>query len=100
MAQVPLRFDDKLLKKLDVLARRMYKTRSEFIREAVIQKLKSEEEKARVRDVILSKFAKGDISFKTLQQFLGKEEADKYRIIVRVFSKRKKVEKVLQKLSK
>lgn len=100
MAQVPLRFDDELLKKVDELARKKYETRSDFVREAVIEKIKSEGEKSKVRDLVLSKFAKGDISFENLKQFLGTEEADKYRIILRVFSKGKRAEKIIRKMSR
>ncbi len=100
MPQVPLRFKDELLHKIDAFAREHYETRSDFIREAVIEKIKSETEKAKVRDMVLSRFAKGELSSEALKQFLGKEEADKYRIILRVFSKGKRVEKIIRQLSK
>lgn len=98
MAQVPLRFEDELLKKIDELARKKYETRSDFVREAVIEKINSEEERSKVKDTILSKFAEGDISYKILRQFLGKEEADKYRIVLRIFSNRDRANKIIRQL--
>lgn len=100
MPQVPLRFESELLKKIDKSAREKYETRSDFIRGAVIEKIKSETEKAKVRDMVLSRFAKGELSFEALKQFLGKEEADKYRIILHVFSKGKRAENIIRQLSK
>ena len=100
MPQVPLRFEDELLKKIDRFAKDRYGTRSEFIREAVIEKIKSETERSKVRDMVLSRFARGDVSFNVLKQFLGKEEADKYRIVFRVFSKSKRADKIIRQLSK
>lgn len=85
MAQVPLRFEDELLKKIDQFARNKYETRSDFIREAVVEKLKSEEEKRQFKDLILTNHIKGKITPKELVRILGKKDAENYIFFVKFF---------------
>ena len=101
MPQVPLRFESELLKKIDQFAREKYETRSDFIREAVVDKLKSEEEKHRFKDLILARYVQGKITPKELVKILGKKDAENYMVFVKVFMEGdKRVKKALRLLKK
>ena len=101
MPQVPLRFEDELLKKVDRLARTKYETRSDFIREAVIEKLKSEEEKQHAKDLIMTRYVQGKITSKELVKILGKKDAGNYMFFVKFFREGdKRVNRALKILKK
>jgi len=101
MPQVPLRVESELLKKIDRFARDKYETRSDFIRDAVVEKIKSETEEATTKDLILARYVKGDVTFKELSKFLGKKEAGKYKFFIKFFRDGdKRVERILKQLRK
>ncbi len=101
MPQVPLRFEDKLLKKIDELAKEKYETRSDFIRDAIVEKVKSEEEKQRAKDLIFSRYVQGKITQKELTKILGKRDAENYIYFVKFFKEgNKRVERLLKRHKK
>lgn len=72
--QFSLRIEPELVRKVDEEAEREYKTRTEFIKEAVQKLLKEKEEKERLKHLAAELWIKGEISETKLKKVLSDEE--------------------------
>ena len=72
--QFSLRIEPDLIRQIDEEAEKEYKTRTDFIKEAVLHLLKEKEEKERLKKVAAELWLKGEISETKLRKVLSEEE--------------------------
>ena len=72
--QFSLRMEPALMRQIDEEAEREYKTRTELIKEAVLQLLRERAEKEKLQRVAAELWLKGEISETALKKVLNEEE--------------------------
>lgn len=77
-----VRIDHHWKKKLEEFASKEKKTQSDIVRKALIDYIKSKEEKEEIKKTLSKKYAEGKISFDELIKMLGYEEAKKVAFYV------------------
>ncbi len=79
-----VRIEPKLKEKIKMLERAKIETRSNIIREALINYIQKETETKEIKKMIAERFAADKISFEETVRFLGYEEAKKIAFFVEV----------------
>ncbi|MFP4050819.1 MAG: ribbon-helix-helix protein, CopG family [Thermoplasmata archaeon] len=77
-----VRIDQHWKKKLEEFASKENKTKSDIVRKALIDYIKSKEKKEEVKKIVSKEYAEGKISFDELIKMLGYEEAKKVAFYV------------------
>ncbi|MBI4017234.1 MAG: ribbon-helix-helix protein, CopG family [Candidatus Aenigmarchaeota archaeon] len=72
--QFCLRMEPELIRKVDEEAEKTYKTRTEFIKEALLKLLEERNEKERLKKLAAELWLKGEISESKLKKVLTEEE--------------------------
>lgn len=82
-----VRIEPKLKEKIRMLEKEKMETRSNIIREALINYVERETEMKEIRKMIAEKFAAGKISFEETVRLLGYEDAKKIAFFVEMAKK-------------
>ena len=82
-----VRIEPKLKEKIKMLERSKIETRSNIIREALINYVEKETETKEIKKIIAEKFAAGNISFEETVRILGYEDAKKIAFFVETAKK-------------
>ncbi len=70
-----IRLERRWKKKIEELAEKEKKTKSDIVRKAVIEHIQEEERKDSLRENLAKQYASGDISYDELVKILGYEKA-------------------------
>jgi len=80
LEQVSLRVDTRLLRKLDEIAHKKYKRRSDVFRDALVDYVEHEEEISELKQMATEQFLEGDISINELSKIVGMDLAQQFDI--------------------
>lgn len=77
--RVNFRLPDELLDKADVAAEITHKNRTEIVKEALRTYLQEVEDDETFEEAVVELYLDGDISFDTLAEFVGRQDAEAVR---------------------
>lgn len=77
--RVNFRIPDDLIEKADVAARITHKNRTEIVTEALSDYLDEIEDEDAFREDVIDLYLDDEISFETLQEFIGRQDAESVR---------------------
>ena len=77
--KVNLRLPDELVKGADVAAKVSHKNRTEIIKEALQEYLDEVEDDEKFREAVTELYLEDEIEFRTLKQFIGRQDAESVR---------------------
>lgn len=79
MEKVPVtvKYEERLLKQIDSLARENFETRSEFIRDITTEAVKRKLQMKSLESLAINKWVEGKITTDEMVKVLGREDADK-----------------------
>lgn len=77
--KVNFRFPDELIEKADVAAEVSHKNRTEIVKEALRSYLEEIENDETFKEAVVELYLDGRIRFDTLQEFIGRQDAESVR---------------------
>jgi predicted transcriptional regulator len=77
--KVNFRFPDDLIEKADVAAEVSHKNRTEIVKEALRSYLEEIENDEAFKEAVVELYLDGRIGFDTLQEFIGRQDAESVR---------------------
>jgi metal-responsive CopG/Arc/MetJ family transcriptional regulator len=77
--KVNFRLPDDLIEKADVAAKVSHKNRTEIIKEALQAYLQEVEDNETFKEAVVELYLDDEISFDTLKQFIGRQDAESVR---------------------
>ena len=77
--KVNFRFPDELIEKADVAAEVSHKNRTEIVKEALQSYLEEIENDEAFKEAVVELYLDGRIRFDTLQEFIGRQDAESVR---------------------
>jgi len=77
--KVNFRFPDELIEKADVAAEVSHKNRTEIVKEALRSYLEEIENDEAFKEAVVELYLDGRIGFDTLQEFIGRQDAESVR---------------------
>lgn len=77
--KVNFRFPDELIEKADVAAEVSHKNRTEIVKEALRSYLEEIENDEAFKEAVVELYLDGRIRFDTLQEFIGRQDAESVR---------------------
>jgi predicted DNA-binding protein len=77
--KVNFRLPDELIERADVAAEVSHKNRTEIIKEALQEYLDEVEDDEKFREAVIELYLEDEIEFRTLKQFIGRQDAESVR---------------------
>jgi len=77
--KVNFRLPEDLVEKADVAAEISHTNRTEIVKEALQEYLRSVEDEAEFREAVVELYLDGEIAFDTLKEFVGRQDAESVR---------------------
>lgn len=84
---ITVRLEDGPREKIAEIARQKLESRSDIIREALMEYIRKETEMREIKKIVAKKFAEGKVSFEELVKVLGYEEAKRVAFFVDIAEK-------------